>query len=284
MTRVAERLPSFRLKSWEHDTGLVYMAGLAIGVASWFGSPWFAVLLVACVVVALMPSTATVGADGLRLEWLGMRRFVRHVEIRDVYANDSGIMITLQNEKRVYLWGSTRAVAALAERLTQARTAAVGEHAEATPLLLRGARTVERWVTDLRALGPGASEYRAPVSPDRLWEMVEDAAADPTARAGAAVALGPSLDDNGRARLRVVAQATASPKLRVALDAACGRDDDRLERALADCGPEKPPQGRFNFDGSLATVTAHTRGGASSTRGRTLPAQNAAAHASVSVS
>ncbi|MGO8998137.1 MAG: hypothetical protein ACLQVI_32865, partial [Polyangiaceae bacterium] len=56
----------------------------------------------------------------------------------------------------------------------------------------------------------------------------------PEARAAAAVALGPQLDDEGRQRLRVAVDAVADERLRVAIDAAASADDAALEEALGD--------------------------------------------------
>jgi hypothetical protein len=67
---------------------------------------------------------------------------------------------------------------------------------------------------------------------DRLWSVLEDGASAPAHRAAAAVALSPHLDDAGRQRVRIAAQATATPKLRVALEAAAEDDDVRLIEAL----------------------------------------------------
>jgi hypothetical protein len=80
---------------------------------------------------------------------------------------------------------------------------------------------------------------------EMLWEVVEDPAVDSTARAGAAMMLRRTLDDGGRARLRVAAGACASPRLRVALDAvADGGDEAAVAAALeADSDPEVPAVG-----------------------------------------
>lgn len=68
--------------------------------------------------------------------------------------------------------------------------------------------------------------------PERLWRIVEDPDKDPAVRAGAAAALGPGLDPSGRERLRVAAHVSASPPLRVALEAAADGEEAFLEEAL----------------------------------------------------
>jgi hypothetical protein len=100
--------------------------------------------------------------------------------------------------------------------------------------LARSGRATEAWMREVAAVTEAGASYRTPaVPPDELWRIVEDAAAPPTARAGAAVALRQALDAVGRVRLRAVADACAGPRLRVALDAvASSEDDDLLTRAL----------------------------------------------------
>src|SRR5262249_20710300 len=73
---------------------------------------------------------------------------------------------------------------------------------------------------------------------EELWRVVEDPRAPQDARAGAALLLRRSLDDAGRARVRIAADAAAAPKLRVALDAAAAGSDEAIESALADLAPE----------------------------------------------
>jgi hypothetical protein len=71
--------------------------------------------------------------------------------------------------------------------------------------------------------------------PDNLWRVANDPAQPPMARAAAAVALSPTLDDGGRARLADLANATAEPKLRIALErTAADAPDEELEQALAE--------------------------------------------------
>jgi hypothetical protein len=74
--------------------------------------------------------------------------------------------------------------------------------------------------------------------------VAEDPTADPAARAGAAIVLRNTITDEDRARLRVAAETSVSPKLRVALEAAASADDEEeLVEALA------------AFEGSVAGKT-----------------------------
>jgi hypothetical protein len=48
-----------------------------------------------------------------------------------------------------------------------------------------------------------------------------------------------ALDAEGRARVRIAAEATASPKLRIALDAAVSDSDEGIDAAFAALAPEE---------------------------------------------
>ncbi len=100
----------------------------------------------------------------------------------------------------------------------------------------RGGRSVSEWIAHLREIA-GRQEggmRQAPVLRSHLWSMLADPAASMRDRAGAAVALSHGADEEPatKERLRVMAQSVASPKLRVAIEAAAEGADARLERAL----------------------------------------------------
>src|SRR5204862_2118381 len=100
------------------------------------------------------------------------------------------------------------------EALAANRAGDEGEDASAILRRSREGRDLGAWVGALRKLLGQEATFRAqPVAPDALWRVVEDGAADAPARAAAAIALAPSLDEQGKGRLRVVAGATAEPKL-----------------------------------------------------------------------
>jgi hypothetical protein len=101
--------------------------------------------------------------------------------------------------------------------------------------LRRGTRTVRQWVAALRAIGSGANAdmRTAPLPRERLLRIVEDPASPEEERAAAAVALATEQDDDGHARMRIVAMHVAAPRLRVAIEAAAKADDAELEAALA---------------------------------------------------
>lgn len=91
-------------------------------------------------------------------------------------------------------------------------------HGAKIALLARGTRPTEEWLQEVALASDEHASFRSPAIPvDELWRVVEDPVEATTARAGAALALRSRLDDAGRARLRVAADACAAPKLRVAL-------------------------------------------------------------------
>jgi hypothetical protein len=71
-------------------------------------------------------------------------------------------------------------------------------------------------------------------SREELLEVIDDPTADEETRAAAAVVLARGRDEETEARLRIAREGTASPRLRVAIDAALAGEDDALERALDD--------------------------------------------------
>jgi hypothetical protein len=133
---------------------------------------------------------------------------------------------------------ATRDRDALIARLLEARDAyrsTRGASAEVVAsLLARSGKPIDEWRRALDELRAEADYRRATVREEDLWQVVEDPHAPADVRAGAAVVLRPTLDATGRERVRVAAEATASPKLRIALDAVSSGDDDKLGVALSD--------------------------------------------------
>ncbi len=207
------------------------------------------IVLVALLLGAL-PSKLQVGADGVLLSWLWRKRFIPHARIRQVVAYESsfgsktytGVDLLLDSGDTVRLpvgqkdWDSGR-TAAVCERIRETNEAASGGGTEVVAALLeRRSDSVADWIRSLRGIGAGAnaSLRTAPVPPERLWRIVEDASAEPLARAGAAVALGADLDEDRRARLLGVAKTIAAPRLRVAIEQVVeSKADAELEEALA---------------------------------------------------
>jgi hypothetical protein len=194
----------------------------------------------------------TVGADGILRSWLGKKEFWSYGEIESVrpFIDDrfwrkqkwQGIELVLRSGATVRIPVSSKKslqtsnLDLITERIREAMESHhLGDAATETALLARQARSVPDWVQSLRAIGSGAHvDHRtAPVAPERLFRIVEDPSLTASARAGAAVALGGSLDASGKVRLKDAAGATAAPKLRIAIEAAASGDDAALIDALS---------------------------------------------------
>ncbi|MFW5920326.1 MAG: hypothetical protein ACOCUS_00700, partial [Polyangiales bacterium] len=92
--------------------------------------------------------------------------------------------------------------------------------------LARGEEALDGFLERLDALTRGT--YRAPtLSPDRLFDVMRNPAADPAQRASAAVAL--RNDPRGVARIRVAADVSADPAIRSALEQLAA--DEQLDGA-----------------------------------------------------
>lgn len=190
----------------------------------------------------ILPQRVDIGHDGLFLRWLGNKRFIPFSKIDVVSSTKVGVDLFLRDERHVEIrltqkdGTADKQVRALLARIEQGLEAhrTLGR-ADEEAFLARGARDVSTWLADMRALGRGeGGGYRANAIPrERLWAVVENAAADASAREGAALALSTSLDDEERARLRVLALGTASPRVRVALEGVSReRDAERLRVAI----------------------------------------------------
>ncbi|MFO0760280.1 MAG: hypothetical protein U0359_27610 [Byssovorax sp.] len=195
----------------------------------------------------LAPTTIIAGADGLMIQWLFWKRFVRFGDILTVAryesgwgrSNRKGLTVVLQSGEQITLPISqdAEAVAIVEERIQEAmETYRRGDAEGKAALVRRNGREIGEWVTQLRALGAGSNAdlRTAPLPRDALFRIVESPTAEAADRAAAAVALGRDLDDEGKVRLRSAASATAAPKLRIAIEKAAGdADDEALREALA---------------------------------------------------
>jgi hypothetical protein len=207
---------------------------------------WLLPLLALCVLNLLWPTTVTVGQDGVLVASLVRRRFYPLAALASVRETAWGVLLTLKSGREVEIRTEHKESAERSQRRAAITACIERRLAELAPseqpapatLLARGGRDVTEWLRALHALRNGeAGAYRAAAIPEEvLWRTVEDPASNPTARAGAAVALRESLDEAGRVRLRVAAAASASPRLRVALEkVASPADEAELAGALEGC-------------------------------------------------
>jgi hypothetical protein len=204
---------------------------------------------------AMLPSKISVGIDGVHLRWWWQKKLIPMSTIRGIERADAreirlrladGSEHTIYTSMRSKNGTSTHAKQhcdAVIARLLEAKAAfdMRTSGADVSALLGKGTRTRDEWREALDKLRSAEGGYRqAVVRDDDLWRVVEDPSAPDDARGAAAVLLRRSLDDEGRARVRVAAEATASPKLRIALDAAAGEKDETVEAALDDLADDAP--------------------------------------------
>jgi hypothetical protein len=199
------------------------------------------------------------GSDGISIPKLGARRFVPyrwldHAELAEEVSRGERWMNVILHHKdgereqipigtdqsdplNPELAGKRRRTAsAMVEHANQAIAAERAREGERTSASLRRSkRSFDQWITDLRARSAGGyRDAHETLADEQLWNVLENVALTPAVRAAAAVALAPKLDDAGRGRIRVAAEATAAPHLRVAFDSAVEGKDKRLLETLRD--------------------------------------------------
>jgi hypothetical protein len=207
---------------------------------------WAVVMLVWAVNQSVAVS---VGADGIRLRRrLSGSRFVPFGAIASAETDGQNVTLRLRDgtvlevnapagPEKEWKPALFQDRGAEATKLTERIREGMAQHERGSVddrVLARGGRQTRDWLRDVTVASDEHASFRVPaLPPDQLWRVVEDPAAATTARAGAAAALRPRLDDEGRARLRVVADACAAPELRVALEAAAlAEEAEELEPAF----------------------------------------------------
>jgi hypothetical protein len=225
---------------------LATMAGsFAIGMVLTvlFAAPWILIptTLLACAgPILFVNEKLHVGTDGLRISSRTSERFISWDVVLRVEQTGTGARlvtktgtISLPITARFYTYYAyeKELQAALIARIQGALTAyRSGTGASAEALLVRGERDARSWLESLRQLG---SFREAAITPEALVRVAESQVAEPTARAAAAALLSRGADDRMRERLRIAADACASPKLRVALEkAATSAGEDELDAAV----------------------------------------------------
>jgi hypothetical protein len=232
------------------------LSGIFGAIAAAFhvqGMPTMIFLPILLYVAAAWRSKVTVGVDGILTRWLWWRRFIPMSKLTGAWAEDDHtIRLGLEGGESHALYTAPRRRGgagnpftiqhrdAVLARIKEAREAfaAHGAGADVSALVARGTRPLTEWIESLKRLSKREGGYRdAVVREEDLWRLVEDPAAPEDARAGAALLLRQNLDEPGKARVRVAAEATVSPKLRVAFDAAAAESDAALEEALGELAP-----------------------------------------------
>lgn len=188
------------------------------------------------------PREITIGADGLRLDWRGGRRFLPLDTLSSVRADGQSIELSLRDGRRETIRlprGANRdGASAIALRIDQAIRAHLrAPDAQARlDLLSRSGRSLEQWRAALGKLTERAEGYRAAgLSGEDLAAIVQNPASSREHRMGAALALASVKDAAQKDRLRIAADACASEPMRIALGKLSdGEVDERaVEEALA---------------------------------------------------
>ena len=241
--------------------------GVFIGASTYFPVSWLAIFLLALGAVASLVLSAPpaiglllgvvswiavtlitrvrldVGADGVLLQRHGRRTFTPYAHVKSVVASKGRVTIRLHSGAPIRLRFDSRDSAVDADELRHRildtmsqRTSSAQDGHDVHAFLVRGGRDVKTWIRATATLtGSDADAYRiATLAPEQLWAAVEDGGGAPMVRVGAALALRPTLDDEGRARLRLASTTTFTRDVRVALKSIADAEDDvRLEATLA---------------------------------------------------
>lgn len=195
-------------------------AFFAAQVVTWDRAFWVAVFIV---LLAAIPRRVEVGAEGVRIAWLGPARLVRYEDVRRAEpcgCDDVALTFhggeTLRLARGVFDTTSPRDVL---ERIWQTLTLGAEGRVRSNErcALGRRGRTLERWCEDLRALALPGMQYRQGLLPaDRLLAIATNPAVDVELRCAAAVALSfaGGLDDATRDELDAIATYTVDRTLR----------------------------------------------------------------------
>ena len=197
-----------------------------------------------------------VGADGIAIQRGRWRRYVPYRRVAAVERYPLGVRIQTREGTAILLptWthASVQAAQPLAsaadrsaaqldearrdvlhERIRVAMASGGGDLGRAELALLdRGGRTLERWREDLGRLMEGATYRGVGLDHDSLAQVVSDPGAAPSRRVAAAFALSRADDGAVRERARIVTEACADPRLRVAIRRAVDGELDEQAEAL----------------------------------------------------
>lgn len=195
-------------------------AFFAARAITWDRAMWIALF---AVLLAAIPRRVEVGAEGLRIAWLGPPRLVRYEDVRRAEpcgVDDVAITFrggeTLRLARGVFDPTSPRDVL---ERIWQ--TVTLGVEGRVGPnercALARRDRSADVWLDDLRALArPGLHYRQGLLSADRLLAIATNPAVEIELRCAAAVAfaIAGGLDEATRDELRAIAALTVDTLLR----------------------------------------------------------------------
>ncbi|UQA54562.1 hypothetical protein [Polyangium aurulentum] len=211
--------------------------GPAIDVDVLFSAIWvlFTGLLTYLIVSSFRPTEVIVGSDRIRVQGVHRHEFP-HSAIKRAEAHGKKLFLILRGSSTsvpyVAASGEPGVVAGLAERINEAvaRARKGPEERPVAGLLDPAGRPLSAWRDALRALVPDAGYRTSGVTRESLIEVLEDPAAPPGRRIGAALALRGSEHPESKARIRIVADACVDDALRQALEEAA--EDELAENTL----------------------------------------------------
>ncbi len=229
-----------------------YLAFLAL--RRWFpllmpNAPWpllVGVLATLTAMFFLSRERVVIGTDGVLVRSAWRRRFVAFdalgkIEVESnavgLHADGEVVRIVLGDTARGFSWRENAVTGAFAARVEDALAvfrARASARSLAAKLSRYGEATRDAWLERLRAVAGLDATYREPaVRDDELWSVVEDPGAPESARLGAAWVLRRREGDHEPVaeRLRVAAETTAAPRLRVGLAAVADGGAPDLEDA-----------------------------------------------------
>ena len=257
---VDQTVGSFRVMSRAHASfgrsllatfGPIVAGGLLMGSLSTLSPPLAPlgglVTLATLFTLMFARSKVDIGADGVLVRWLRRERYVSYEEIVAVESRVRGfgsnavdmVDLRLRNGEIYSIPVSQRQWRTdLAAGLRSRIEASLQQHRRNEPvqpaaLVVRGNDSPLDWVRRLRATMERASHRQGAIDVQALWRTIEDHASRSLDRASAAIALGSSLSSDDRRRLVRIAEAVASPKLRIALEGVAHEEqDEQLADAL----------------------------------------------------
>jgi hypothetical protein len=211
----------------------------SFNVGDWFGTFCAVVLFVPLGTLALLLRTRVSAADdGVCIETLARPRFVAMRDVVSVQTVAPQTIVRLaylqRGKERTELLtlANADAAARLVARIAAARTRHETRRGDAHVLLQRAEDPADVWLARIVRIADREGYRHAGTSPERIEELLQNPAAEPTERAAAARIL-MGWDRAVAPRVRVVAEATSDPKLRESLvRLADAGDDETLDEAL----------------------------------------------------
>lgn len=214
-----EARPSFRVAASSVPVGRMAMAaavalvgaGGILGVM--LGQPTYFLMTILGLILLRVRALATIGADGIVLDYLGRKTFIPFHDVVKV-ESDYGVLLHRRD-------GSTMRIREtlnedvrdrMLARIESAREAALDTTA-IEQLLGQGDRDDSAWREELHRLATPGYRHVA-IERDRLWEVVENPGAEASARLGAMILLRGEANADDRTRLTRIGEEIASPELR----------------------------------------------------------------------